>query len=93
MSAVRLFSGAAFISAEFTDISFEGKAVLCFDFYAIRDVFRRIRNVHKGDVPHTSKFKPWKIEVYIAFETEEKAIAFESYLKSGSGHAFAKRHF
>ena len=41
MSAVRLFSGAAFISAEFSDISFEVKAVLCLDFYAFRDVFRR----------------------------------------------------
>ena len=40
MSVVRLFSGAAFISAEFTDIYFEVKAVLCFDFYAFGDVFR-----------------------------------------------------
>ena len=53
----------------------------------------RLAKHNAGDVPHTSKFKPWKIEVYIAFETEEKAIAFESYLKSCSGHAFAKRHF
>ena len=41
MSVVRLFFGAAFISAEFTDIYFEVKAVLCLDFYASRDVFRR----------------------------------------------------
>ncbi len=41
MSAVRLFFGAVFISAEFTDIYFEVKAVLCLDFYASRDVFRR----------------------------------------------------
>ena len=38
---MRLFIGAVFISSEFTDISFEVKAVLCFDFYASRDVFRR----------------------------------------------------
>ena len=36
---------AAFISAEFTDISFEVKAVLCLDFYASRDVFRRSETV------------------------------------------------
>ena len=48
---------------------------------------------NKGDVPHTSKFRPWKVETYIAFESEEKAVDFEHYLKSGSGHAFAKRHF
>ena len=41
MSVVRLFFGADFISAELTDISFEAKAVLCFDFYVLRDVFRR----------------------------------------------------
>ena len=41
MSPVELFFGAAFISAEFTDISFEVKAVLCFEIYAFRDVFRR----------------------------------------------------
>lgn len=41
MSAVRLFFGAAFISSENTDISFEVKAVLCFYFYDFGDVFRR----------------------------------------------------
>ena len=45
------------------------------------------------NTPHTSKFKPWKVEAYFAFETKEKAAAFEAYLKTGSGHAFAKRHF
>ena len=41
MSAVQLFSGAAFISAEFTNIYFEVKAELYFYFYAFGDVFRR----------------------------------------------------
>ena len=41
MSAVRLFFGAVFILSEFTDIYFEVKAVLCLDFYAFRDIFRR----------------------------------------------------
>ena len=44
MSAVRLFSGASFIPVEFADIYFEVKAVLCLDFYAFRDVFRRNGN-------------------------------------------------
>ena len=50
MSAVRLFFGAAFISAEFTDISFEVKAVLCFEFYAFRDVFRRSETVQQNRI-------------------------------------------
>ena len=46
-----------------------------------------------GEVPHTSKFKPWRIKTAIAFDSKEKAAAFEKYLKSGSGREFAKRHF
>ena len=57
------------------------------------DLKKRLIKHNKGDVPHTAKFRPWKVEAYFAFETEEKAVAFELYLKSGSGHAFAKRHF
>ncbi len=45
MSAVRLVSGAAFISAENSDISFEVKVELCFYFYAFGDVFRRNGNI------------------------------------------------
>lgn len=57
------------------------------------DLRKRLKAHNAGEVPHTAKFKPWKVETYIAFETEEKARAFELYLKSGSGHAFAKHHF
>ena len=31
--------------------------------------------------------------VIIWFDEDSKAIAFERYLKAGSGHAFANRHF
>ena len=53
----------------------------------------RLAKHNAGEVPHTSKFRPWKVESYFAFETKEKATAFEAYLKTGYGHAFAKRHF
>ena len=58
-----------------------------------QDLRARLAKHNKGDVPHTSKYRPWKVETYIAFETMEKAAAFERYLKSGSGHAFAAKHF
>ena len=48
------------------------------------DLRSRLAKHNKGDVPHTAKFRPWKLEAY---------FAFEQYLKSGSGYAFAKRHF
>jgi hypothetical protein len=39
------------------------------------------------------KFRPWRIKNAIAFENKEKAYAFEAYLKTHCGRAFAKRHF
>ena len=57
------------------------------------DLKSRLAKHNAGEVSHTSKFKPWKVEAYFAFEAKEKAVAFEAYLKTGSGHAFANRHF
>ena len=57
------------------------------------DLRARLAKHNSGQVPHTSKCLPWKVETYFAFETLAKAQAFERYLKSGSGHAFAARHF
>lgn len=44
-----------------------------------------------GEVSHTSKFMPWELKTYVAFSNEQQAIAFEKYLKSPSGRAFAKK--
>jgi putative endonuclease len=43
-------------------------------------------------VCRTPEGKPWVIDVIVEFANERRAIAFEKYLKSGSGNAFAKRH-
>jgi len=53
------------------------------------DLKRRLQEHDAGKSTHTSKFKPWKLVTYVAFSDEAKAISFERYLKSGSGHAFA----
>lgn len=57
------------------------------------DLAERLKahNAHK--TTHTSKFAPWRIETAVAFRDKFKAIAFEKYLKSQSGRAFAKKHF
>lgn len=57
------------------------------------DLKRRFAEHNAGKCPHTSKCKPWKVKFYAAFETLDLAREFELYLKSGSGHAFAKKHF
>jgi predicted GIY-YIG superfamily endonuclease len=53
---------------------------------------QRLLDHNAGRCPHTSKHLPWRVKLYAAFETLELAQAFERYLKSGSGHNFAKRH-
>ena len=57
-----------------------------------QDLSERLAKHNAGEVPHTSKFKPWRIQTAVAFDSKEKAVAFEDYLKSGSGREFAKRH-
>ncbi len=53
----------------------------------------RIKEHNYGKSVHTNKFKPWKLLVYMVFTNNNSAIAFEKYLKSGSGRAFARKHF
>ena len=51
----------------------------------------RLKSHNSGQVPHTSKYKPWRIKTAIAFIDHKKALDFEKYLKSPSGRAFAKK--
>ena len=57
------------------------------------DLDERLKRHNEGEGAHTSKYRPWKVKLYIAFESRDLARNFEKYLKSGSGHAFAKKHF
>ena len=56
------------------------------------DLRSRLSRHNAGEVSHTAKYLPWTLKTYVAFSEETKAFAFEKYLKSGSGRAFAKRH-
>jgi predicted GIY-YIG superfamily endonuclease len=55
------------------------------------DLSARLAKHNAGEVAHTSKYVPWAIKTYIAFADEDRAFAFERYLKSASGRAFAKK--
>ena len=57
------------------------------------DVSKRLAWHNFGQSPHTSKLKPWTLVVALEFSNQQLATAFEKYLKTGSGRAFAKRHF
>jgi predicted GIY-YIG superfamily endonuclease len=55
------------------------------------DLRVRLKAHNTGKVPHTAKFKPWRLNTYLAFSDKTRAIAFEKYLKSHSGRAFAAK--
>ena len=57
------------------------------------DLESRLKSHNQSNNPHTSKYRPWRIKTAIAFTDRQKAIDFESYLKSPSGRAFAKKRF
>ena len=52
---------------------------------------QRLADHNAGKSSHTSKYLPWKLVTYVAFSNERRAELFERYLKSGSGHAFARK--
>jgi len=54
---------------------------------------RRLKSHNFDQIRHTSKKKPWRIEIAVAFHSQKKARAFEKYLKSHSGRAFASKRF
>ena len=54
---------------------------------------KRLHAHNSGQLPYTAEYKPWHIELAIAFPSPQKAAMFERYLKSHSGRAFASKHF
>ena len=57
------------------------------------DLRKRLAAHNSGKSPHTAKHMPWRVVVALYFSDDHKAVEFETYLKSGSGQAFANRHF
>jgi predicted GIY-YIG superfamily endonuclease len=51
----------------------------------------RLKAHNSGQVPHTSKYRPWNVKTAIAFADRQRAVDFGSYLKTPSGRAFAKK--
>ena len=55
------------------------------------DLRQRVAEHNIGKNVSTAPFRPWQLRTYLAFSSKARALAFERYLKSGSGHAFAKK--
>jgi len=58
-----------------------------------KDIQKRLNVHNSGKSPHTSKFKPWQLIVYLCFVNETAAFEFEKYLKSGTGRALIAKRF
>ncbi|MGJ4951119.1 GIY-YIG nuclease family protein [Bradyrhizobium sp. HKCCYLS20291] len=58
---------------------------------ATADIRLRLKDHNAGRSAHTSKFMPWVLVWYCAFPDKQRALAFETYLKSHSGRAFSKK--
>ena len=56
------------------------------------DLGARLEAHNAGRCSHTSKYRPWAVDVVVKFADERRALKFEKYLKSGSGVEFARRH-
>ncbi len=52
---------------------------------------QRLLDHNAGKNPSTAAFRPWRLDAYLAFSSKLQALRFEAYLKSGSGHAFARK--
>ena len=57
------------------------------------DLRARLEWHKQGPCGHTVSHHPWSVVVSLEFPDEPSAVRFEKYLKSGSGRAFANRHF
>lgn len=54
---------------------------------------QRLETHNSGGSIHTRLYRPWELVMFLGFKDKLRATAFEKYLKSGSGHAFAKKRF
>ncbi len=54
---------------------------------------QRLETHNSGGSIYTKDHRPWELILVLEFKDKLKATAFERYLKSGSGSAFAKKRF
>lgn len=55
------------------------------------DLKARLKRHNARQVAHAAKYAPWRVNTYLRFVDDVRAVACERYLKSGSGRAFARK--
>ncbi|MBU0716075.1 MAG: GIY-YIG nuclease family protein [Verrucomicrobia bacterium] len=56
------------------------------------NIQRRLDEHNAGTQTYFHRYAPWKLITYVVFHDRTTALAFEQYLKSPSGKAFAVKH-
>jgi len=56
-----------------------------------QDPAKRLKEHNAGTCVHTAKYRPWRLKTVMGFADRKQALAFERYLKSPSGRAFARK--
>ncbi|MEA3249515.1 MAG: GIY-YIG nuclease family protein [Patescibacteria group bacterium] len=51
----------------------------------------RLEQHRSGSCRTTNRQRPWKLVWFAVFSSRRKALAFEKYLKSGSGYSFSRK--
>lgn len=59
---------------------------------ATSDLRKRLKGHNEGKQRFSSRHRSCTLAWYSGFPSKARAMAFEKYVKSGSGHAFRKRH-
>ena len=61
-------------------------------YFGLTDDLRNRLPSHNAAVYRTtSKYRPWRLNTYVAFSDKNRAVLFEQYLKTGSGRAFSRK--
>ena len=55
------------------------------------DLRSRLKAHNRGDSTHIARFRSWRLNAFLAFKDESTARAFEKYVKTSSGKAFAAK--
>jgi predicted GIY-YIG superfamily endonuclease len=56
------------------------------------NVKQRLADHNGGKAKYSSSKRPYILKWFCTFPSKRQALAFEKYLKQGSGHAFARKH-
>ncbi len=57
------------------------------------NVQARLEAHNNGESAQTKDYKPWVLVSYVSFKEKTAAMIFESFLKTGAGTSFARKHF